>query len=97
MICRGTIGRANRAIFSFGRPASINFRPVTLSAAAKAIWRERRGREGGREGRREGGKEEGGVSEGGREGGRGDLGGENGQDKALDTGQLQHGHQLHVG
>ena len=35
--CSGTIGKAMRAILSEGRPASISFRPVTLSAAANAI------------------------------------------------------------
>ena len=73
MICRGTMGRAMRAIFSFGSPASISFRPVTLSAAANAIWRtrEREEREGeDREGEREGGGRE------GREGGEGEREGE---------------------
>ena len=41
MTCSGTIGRAMRAIFSEGRPASISFSPVTLSAAANAIYRDR--------------------------------------------------------
>ena len=37
-ICSGTNGRARSAIFSFGKPASISFSPVTASAAANAIW-----------------------------------------------------------
>ena len=58
IICRGTIGRAIRAIFSFLSPASMSFRPVTLSAAANASFREegeKGGRGRGREG--EGGEE----------------------------------------
>ena len=38
IICRGTMGIAMRAICSRGSPASIIFRPVTLSEAANAIY-----------------------------------------------------------
>ena len=38
--CIGTIGRAISAIFSEGSPASISLRPVTLSAAANATYKE---------------------------------------------------------
>ena len=36
VICSGTMGRAMSAIFSEDSPASMSFRPVTLSAAANA-------------------------------------------------------------
>ena len=38
IICRGTMGIAMRAICSRGSPASIIFRPVTLSEAANASY-----------------------------------------------------------
>ena len=37
MICMGIMGTANKAKVSFFIPASINFRPVRESAAAKPI------------------------------------------------------------
>ena len=46
VICNGTIGRAISAILSEGRPASISFKPVTLSAAANAIYTNTERKEG---------------------------------------------------
>lgn len=37
IICKGTIGTANKAKCSFGTPSSTNFSPVTASAAEKPI------------------------------------------------------------
>lgn len=37
IICKGTIGTANKAKCSLGTPSSTNFSPVTASAAEKPI------------------------------------------------------------
>lgn len=37
-ICKGIIGTAIRANFSFGIPASTNFKPVTASQAENPIY-----------------------------------------------------------